>query len=229
MVDNSDRRSFLSKAGAFAAFTCLNQFTPATSAAEMKEEDISPVEDLMREHGLLNRLLLIYDFAAHTLSDKKEVSLKRLEEARDIVRSFIESYHEKLEEDHVFPRFEKAKKLTDLVAVLRQQHLAGREVTAQLGAAIKKMDTPALVSGLNTFTRMYRPHEAREDTVLFPVFQSLISAKEYHELGERFEDREHELFGKSGFEGMVDNVAAIEKELGIYDLSQFTPKANTKP
>ena len=40
-----------------------------------------------------------------------------------IIRTFIEEYHEKQEEDYLFPRFEKAGKLTDLVQVLRQQQL----------------------------------------------------------------------------------------------------------
>jgi hemerythrin-like domain-containing protein len=71
---------------------------------------------------------------------------------------------------------------------------------------------------------MYAPHEAREDTVLFPAIRQVVSKQEYAALGEDFEKKEHELFGKEGFEGMVDRVAAIEKELGLYDLGQFTPK-----
>ena len=47
--------------------------------------------------------------------------------------------------------------------------------------------------------RMYRPHAAREDTVLFPAFRKLVPKKQYGELGEQFEDKEHELFGKAGF------------------------------
>jgi hemerythrin-like domain-containing protein len=77
---------------------------------------------------------------------------------------------------------------------------------------------------LRQFNRMYAPHEAREDTVLFPALRRLVSKEEYAALGEDFEKKEHELFGGEGFEKMVDRVAAIEKTLGIYDLAQFTPK-----
>ena len=72
---------------------------------------------------------------------------------------------------------------------------------------------------------MYRPHEAREDTVLFPAIRSLMTAKEFDELGDQFEEKEHKLFGEHGFEDIVAQVAEIEKKLGIYDLAQFTPKA----
>jgi hypothetical protein len=71
---------------------------------------------------------------------------------------------------------------------------------------------------------MYAPHEAREDTVLFPALHQVVSRNEYDALGEDFEKKEHQLFGKEGFEGMVPRVADIEKQLGIYDLSQFMPR-----
>ena len=71
---------------------------------------------------------------------------------------------------------------------------------------------------------MYRPHEAREDTVLFPALHKLVSAKKLKDLGEQFEKEEDRLFGEEGFEKTVEQVAAIEKQLGIYNLAQFTPK-----
>jgi hypothetical protein len=70
---------------------------------------------------------------------------------------------------------------------------------------------------------MYEPHEAREDTVVFPALREVVPAAEFRDLAEIFEDEEHRRFGERGFEGVVDQVADIEKSLGIYDLSQFTP------
>ena len=74
---------------------------------------------------------------------------------------------------------------------------------------------------------MYRPHEAREDTVLFPALHKILSAKQLDDLGEKFEKEEDRLFGDEGFEKNVAKVAAIEKQLGIYDLAQFTPKVTS--
>jgi len=52
----------------------------------------------------------------------------------------------------------------------------------------------------------------------------VVSKHEYDALGEDFEKKEHEKFGADGFDTMVDKVADIEKQIGIYDLNQFTPK-----
>jgi hypothetical protein len=43
-------------------------------------------------------------------------------------------------------------------------------------------------------------------------------------MAEDFEKKEHALFGKDGFDKIVDRVAAIEQTLGIWDLSQFTAR-----
>jgi hypothetical protein len=69
---------------------------------------------------------------------------------------------------------------------------------------------------------MHKEH-MKSNTVLFPAFRKIVSGHEYDSLGEDFEKKEHELFGEDGFEKMVDRVAAIEKNLGIYDLAQFIP------
>ena len=233
MENSTDRRSFLIHSGiALAGATALSGavavFGEQKQPGKEKEEEVTPVEDLGQEHGLLNRVLLIYDEAERRLNAKADFDTRHVSDAAGIIRSFIEEYHEKQEEDFLFPRFEKAKRLTDLVAVLRQQHQAGRMVTAQilqLASGTKSADDrKRLADSMARFVRMYRPHEAREDTVLFPALRKIVSRHEYDALGEDFEKREHQAFGEDGFEHMLDKVAGIEKSMGIYDLNQFTPR-----
>ncbi|HVT30166.1 MAG TPA: hemerythrin domain-containing protein [Lacipirellulaceae bacterium] len=233
MATKNNRREFLigSAAFSFAAAGSTGQRLFADEKSDDHEEaEISAPEDLMREHGVLNRILLVYEEAAGRLRHKEDVPAEIFQKPAEMVRKFVEDYHEKLEENFIFPQFEKHKKLTDLVAVLRQQHKAGRTVTdkilhntapGQYGRASARHEVVQLC---DSFIRMYRPHEAREDTVLFPALYEIISAKEVKDLGEQFEDEEHRLFGKEGFEENVEKIAAIEKELGIYNLAQFTPK-----
>ncbi len=193
------------------------------------EQEVSPAEDLMREHGVLKRVLLVYRECLRRIGAREDVPPEALANGAGIIRHFIEDYHEKLEEDFLFPRFRKAGKEVDLVDVLTQQHQAGRRLTdvtlrlATVQALKDDQQRAQLAEGLEKFVRMYEPHEAREDTVLFPALHQIVSAHEYDSLGEDFEKKEHQLFGEDGFEKMVDRVAGIEKQLGIYDLAQFTP------
>jgi hypothetical protein len=63
------------------------------------------------------------------------------------------------------------------VAILEQQPKTGRSLTdtvvrLAMPSAIKQPDERAkLCHAMELFVRVYEPHEAREDTVLFPAFR----------------------------------------------------------
>lgn len=227
---NTPRRTFV-KQGLIATLSGIAGAALLNSCKEKEEgegQEVSPPEDLMQEHGLLKRVLLIYDDCRMHLMNKEDFPIEAISNSANIIRTFVEDYHEKQEEDYLFPRFKKANQLTDLVDVLYQQHQAGRRVTdeiIQLSNHTNRTDKEnhRLIELLLAFNTMYNPHEAREDTVLFPAFRKLVSKHEYDSLGEEFENNEHKKFGEDGFETMVNRVAEIEKSLGIYDLAQFTP------
>jgi hemerythrin-like domain-containing protein len=230
-----ERRQFL-LATAALGFSSLAALADEPKKDDKKggEEDVGATEDLMREHGVLNRILLIYEEGLRRLRKKEEITPAVFRDTADLVRKFVEDYHEKLEEKFIFPEFTKQKKMTDLVKTLLKQHEAGRAVTdvilrnAAADRFVKEDARQELVKSVEAFIRMYRPHEAREDTVLFPALHQLMTPKQLKDLGEQFEKEEDRLFGDEGFEKTVDKVAAIEKQLGIYDLDQFTPKVSGK-
>jgi hemerythrin-like domain-containing protein len=183
----------------------------------------------MREHGVLKRILLIYRESIRRLQADEQDLSHALNASAGIIRSFIEDYHEHLEEQYVFPKLEQAGRLADITSVLRTQHQRGRVLTDRMlsvTARATAFDQPAreaLVHDMSAFIRMYEPHEAREDTVVFPALRDVLPSKEFSELAETFEDEEHRRFGPAGFQGVVERVADIEKSLDIYDLSKFTP------
>ena len=240
-MDKVTRRSFLEKVGGFLTASVLiapvGSLPEARSAQKEDQKskekgtiEVSPVEDLMREHGILSRSLMIYDEIIARISKSTKYPPEVLADTAGLIRRFIEEYHEKLEENYIFPRFEKAGKLVGLVKILLEQHRAGRHLTEGIIKLATSEETEnrdkkrQLAQYLRLFTRMYRPHKAREDTILFPAFHSIVIPSEYDSLGDVFEDKEQELFGKDGFEKIVEEVATLEKKLGIYELSQFTPK-----
>lgn len=229
---NNDRRQFLKSSGLILIGATVfngNLLAKPKGIFQEMEEEVSPNEDLMREHGVLKRVLLIYQEIIDRIYSKKDFPPDAVIDSANIIRKFIEDYHEKLEEDYLFPRLKKANTQVELVNILLIQHKTGRVITDKILNLTKSNfksedDKKQLRSYLYSFIRMYNPHEAREDTILFPAFKKIVSKNEYDSLGEEFEDKEHKLFGEDGFDVMVNKVEGIEKKLGIYDLSQFTAK-----
>jgi hemerythrin-like domain-containing protein len=210
--------------------------SPAGRAAEgaaarkEKAEDIPPTEDLMREHGVLRRILLVYDEAARRLPTDDAAAVGVVASAAGVVRRFVEGYHEKLEEEFVLPKLEKAGQLVDLAKVIRIQHAVGRKLTESIlkgtkaGQSISVEQRRAVVADMQSFGRMYAAHAAWEDTELFPVYRKQFTEAELDKLGAKFEEQEHKILGSSGFEGSLKEVGDLEKALGIHDLAKFTPR-----
>lgn len=197
------------------------------------EKDVSATEDMMREHGVLRRALLVYTETVPRLrSDPGKIDPKALNDTAKLFRTFGEDYHErKLEEAHVFPAVRKVRgAAAALPDVLVAQHNRGREITDYLlnvtgKGAVGTGDAEPMARVLEAFVLMYRNHAAREDTVIFPAWKQALSEHQLSEMGELFERIEHQQFGKDGFDDAVEKIAAIEARLGLADVAQFTAPA----
>ena len=183
----------------------------------------------MREHGVLGRILLVYETAIRRLGQGEDFDPAVLTQAAETMRDFGHDYHEKSEEEFVFPRFKKAGRMVELVDVLLTQHAAGRQLTERIlkaapAASGNKDERKAMVDAMQATVTLYRPHVAREDTDIFPTLRHLVTASIYDEIAESFEKQEKAKFGADGFEKVAKRVEQIEKRIGIHDLAQFTPK-----
>lgn len=201
-----------------------------TAPGEVEPMEVTATEDLMREHGILRRALLVYQEAAIRLrQDAGSVPPDVLEKAANLFRVFGEDYHEKqLEEVFIFPIVKKSPgTVAGYVDVLLQQHARGREITDYVLSVTKAerilaSSVEPLAKALESFARMYEHHAVIEDTVVFPAWKRAIGQGELDELGERFEAIEHEQFGGDGFDTALKRMEEIENDLGLSNLDLFT-------
>jgi hemerythrin-like domain-containing protein len=218
--------------------SATNENTKAEAPKTGEEEtiEVTATEDLMREHGILRRALLVYQESAVKLrQDAASVPPDALEKVANLFRVFGEDYHEKkLEEVFIFPTVQKSPGLAaSYVNALLQQHARGREITDYI-LAITKADKIAsnsvepLAKALESFVRMYEHHAAIEDTVIFPAWKTATGQAELDELGEKFEEIEQEQFGDDGYETALKRMEEIENSLGLSNLEMFTAPAPPK-
>jgi hemerythrin-like domain-containing protein len=209
---------------------------PEAFAEEKKgaEPEVTATEDLMREHGVLRRTLLVYsEIVPRLRQDPAKLDAASLHKAAELFRRFGEQYHEQmLEEQHIFPVVRKLAKNHPRAAaypdVLTAQHTRGREVTDYILAVtnqsrIATSNADPLAKTLESFVRMYQNHAAREDTIVFPAWKTNFTNKQLDEVGDQFEEIEHKMFGKDGFEDAERTISQIEQTLGMSDIAQFTP------
>lgn len=201
----------------------------ANSTTDAAKVPVTATERLMRDQGIAARVLLVYAAGARRLGQGEDLDAGLLAQAAEVMRDFIHDHHEKAMAEEVFPRFLKAGRLVELVKVLNIQQSAGRGLTGRILAAAASASSNAaqrneLTDAMQASITLYRPHGAREVTDLFPALRPIVTPSEFEDMGKALEKRESETFGPGGFEKIVAKVAAVEKRLGIDDLSQYTPK-----
>ena len=218
--------------------TAATLIAPVALLAENKPEpEVTATEDLMREHGVLRRALLIYaELADKIRRNPASIDAAALHKTAQLFRRFGEDYHEKmLEEQHIFPLVRKLKgEAAKYPDVLVAQHQRGREITDYMlavtaGPRIASRHAEPLARVIEGFVLMYQNHAAREDTIVFPAWKENFTSKQLDEIADQFEDIEHKMFGKDGFEDAERTIGGIELTFGLADIAQFTAPPPPRP
>jgi len=201
------------------------QATPKTKATE---GGIAATERLMRDSGVLLRILSIYEACARRLGGGEDIEPAIFTQAAETMRDFVHGYHEKQEDEKIFPRFRQAGRMVQLVDVMMAQHALGQKLTATILELAPKSATKAerqsMIEAMQASIVLYRPHVARELTDVLPTLRTLVTPNEFEELSEALDKDESEKLGKEGFDKTAKKVEALEKRIGINDLSVFVPK-----
>jgi len=220
------RRRWILGAVATAGLTAALPALAQTDAA--KKSPMSASERLMRDNALTSRVLLLYAAAERRLGQGEDLESGIFLQSAEVMRDFVHGYHEKVEEEDIFPVFKKAGRMVALVTTFQDQHAAGRQLTDKILAAapgIANADQrKALTDALHATVTLYGPSLARENTDLLPTLRSLLTPTEFDALAQTLEKGEAEKLGADGFEKAAKKIEAIEKKLGTHDLSQFAPK-----
>ncbi len=166
------------------------------------EVDMNPIETLMHEHDVI---LLVVDAArreAGRLRSGGSVDKEKVEKIVDFVRTFADACHHGKEEDLLFTRLEERGFSREMgpVAVMLFEHDQGRgyirQVVEHLEGAARGNQQAALqvASGLAGWAELLEQHIYKENNILFPMAQQVLSAQDTQELAASFERVERERF-----------------------------------
>jgi hemerythrin-like domain-containing protein len=119
------------------------------------------------------------------------------------------------------------------VSVLLVQHQCGREITNYIehvgdSGHIDSVQVEQLADVMDTMVRMYTAHATWEDTVVFQAWKKEQPDSRLQELAEKFEDIEHQRFGKDGFDDALKRISRIEQALGMDNLDRYTAQPPPK-
>ena len=179
-------------------------------------------EILMNEHRLIEQALDCLEEAAGRLEDGEEIDPDFFIDAAAFVAGFADGSHHRKEEDILFVAMTEKDMPADTgpVAVMLHEHEEGRRFTAGFRSGAEQMKTGDDASGAaldvirNAFdyVNLLREHIIKEDNVLFPMADQVISDDTMQVVSHEF-DR---ILAEDTEDGTVAKYEALVEKLDNY-------------
>ncbi|MFM2090632.1 MAG: hypothetical protein RLZZ127_1121 [Planctomycetota bacterium] len=143
-------------------------------------------------------------------------------QALTIVRTFADRCHHGKEEDILFPELEALEPGFGPTAVMRHEHVIGRAHVAAAQAAIEAADAGAFAEAASAYIDLLRAHIDKEDGILFPIAQRLLTAEADARILAAYRDVERHDMGDGVHEQMLAVADALADTYGV-------PRADADP
>lgn len=181
-----------------------------------------PTEILSAEHRVIERVLDCLEGIAATAA-RGPLDVEAADQALRVLRTFADACHHGKEEDRLFPRMKARGMPTHVgpVAVMLAEHELGRAAIRGMSeglASTKRGEahgTVRFVEDAHTYVALLRQHIAKEDQILFPMAESILTDADRSELLAEFASFEHNDVGAGTHEEMLGLVDGLCARLGI--------------
>ena len=143
-----------------------------------------PTEELIQEHVLVLMVVEAMEREVTSIQKTGRVHADRVAQMIDFTRNFTDGYHHYKEEQVLFPVLEeRSRAAAGQVSVLLSEHDAGRECVRAVVDNLPQANEDeaarkAVEENLGLHAFLLRLHINKEDTVLFPLADELLSDQE---------------------------------------------------
>jgi len=178
-----------------------------------------PTAILRQEHEAITRMLEAAERAAEKLERSEDMRPELLDGMSEFFSLFLDQCHHGKEEELFFPALAKKGMPVDggPIGVMLHEHDEGRALARrlhELARAYGKGDQAAGTEWAATareYARLLHDHILKENNVLFPMAEGMLSPAEGEALTAQFEQMEEEKMGKGTHERLHARMAEIVK------------------
>lgn len=180
-------------------------------------------EVLKNEHRVIEVVLNCVEKLAEQTRKEKKLDREAAEQVVDFIRTFADGCHHGKEETHLFTALEAegASRDSGPVGVMLHEHELGRRFVKQMADNIDGAATGeenALIEYVDAaigYVQLLRAHIQKEDGILFPMADNLLSDEVFEKLSKDFEHVESHHMGEGTHEKYLNLAASLAKKFGV--------------
>ncbi len=162
--------------------------------------------ELRHEHEVILRALAVLERAAARLAAGRPLDEAALADLVRLCRTFADRCHHGKEEDTLFPLL-RAKGVGSPLAVFLEEHEEGRGYLRTVEGAAPAAERAAAA---RRYVGLLRDHIERENGVLFPMADEVLSPEEHAELARRYAEVEARVVGPGVHERLLADLDRLE-------------------
>lgn len=170
---------------------------------------------LSAEHRVILQVLACVELMAQQAQASGAIPTAHAHQALEVLRTFADHCHHGKEEEILFPALEAKSPGFHPTSVMRQEHVTGREYIAGMTDSLPRNDARQFALQAFAYVELLRSHIFKEDKILFPMAQSMLSAKDDAAILDAYRAIEHDDLGDGTHERMLGIADALAATYGI--------------
>jgi hemerythrin-like domain-containing protein len=177
---------------------------------------------LKREHRAIESVLDSLERASQAVKGGREVPAWVVADGLDFIRSFADRCHHGKEEGRLFPLFGERglPARGGPIQMMLIEHQEGRKYVRQAAAGYEKWVAgdaeagAAMAGALQSYIELLRGHIYKEDNILYPMGDGLITPEDDRLLVKQFDEVEEKEMGPGLHEKYHEMIEKLEEETG---------------
>ena len=182
-----------------------------------------PVQILSSEHRVIEIVLDCLEQMAKKVHAEGTLDFGHAQEAVDFIRNFADRCHHGKEEDRLFPAMVRkgVPNENGPIGVMLFEHEQGRNFVAAMAAAIsaheqgEKEAAKLFAFSAEQYVQLLRAHIQKEDQILFPLADRVMSDDDRTELLKQFDIVEKEHMGAGTHEKYLKMAESLAQAYGV--------------
>jgi hemerythrin-like domain-containing protein len=176
-----------------------------------------PTQELSDEHRAVLVALEIMERVEDALAAKEPEAPKHMAELLDFFRGFVDRCHHAKEEEILFPELERhgVPREDGPIAVMLAEHDSGRRHIRSIAEGLARLTRgdargmEEIHGGAEAYRDLLRAHIEKEENVLFPMADQVVTPEEAEGVRARFEAVERDQVGPGrheAYHAMLDRL-----------------------
>ena len=179
---------------------------------------MTATDSLRHEHDIILYVLEAARNEGRLIQDDSRIDRVKIDQIIDFCRNFIDACHHGKEENYLFIKLQERglPRESGPLAVMFMEHAEGRRRLQTLATNLAQTEPgetlarEKIAGDIFGYVDLLRQHIAKENTILFPMADKLLSTADHQELLTGFEAHESKVMGP----GVHEKYHQLAHELG---------------